>query len=328
MPIGLLGINHKNAPLEIREKMAKGCQRLFSLSSPIPSILLLTCNRCEVYFSYDNAAAGHSMILSLLRMEGLEEYTQKWYSYFEKEAFLHLAKVCCGFDSAILCETEIQGQVKAAYLHAQELGTVSGELHILFQKCLMIGKSVRERWPRLKASPELEEMVLNLAKDHFGDNLPTPLFVGCSEINHKIAHYFEKKGIEKIAVCNRTTKKSELFSSRFHADMLPWTRLKEDIKHFSWVIVATKSPYAIIHPTFFPKRNPYLFFDLSVPRNISLSCPGKVYNIDEVCAYIEKKKSEKRLHIENAKKYIEEKVDFHSRRLILRSPFPLQAQEC
>jgi glutamyl-tRNA reductase len=328
MPIGALGINHKNAHLEMREKMAQACQRLFSLSSPMPCVLLLTCNRCEIYFSYEDAAAAHSMILSLLRQEGCEELTQKWYSYFEKDAFLHLAQVCCGFDSAIFLETEIQGQVRAAYCHAQELGKLSRELHILFQKCLQIGKSVRERWPTLKANPELEEMIFSLAKDHFGEKLPAPLFVGCSEINCKIAHYLRRKGIEKLAFCNRTSEKSHLFSTQFSASVLPWNKLQGHIKYYSWVIAATKSPYILIDQDCFPREHSCLFFDLSVPRNVSTGCPGKLYNIDEVCACIEKKKSEKLLLAKSAKRHIEEMVEFHYGRLTLRSSSMLQVQEC
>src|SRR6185295_5000201 len=112
MTIGVFGINHKQADVTLREKLSNAFQRHFSINSPIRnSVLIATCNRVELYFSGDDLAEIHQSIIALLRQEVSEEFEQKCYSFFGKDCFWHLAKVTAGLDSAIVAETEIQGQV-------------------------------------------------------------------------------------------------------------------------------------------------------------------------------------------------------------------------
>src|SRR5262249_51645888 len=124
MRIGVVGINHKLADLKLRETLAKACQRRFgpgqSTHGSHTFILLSTCNRTEVYFSSEDLAQSHSYFLSILNQEVDEDFDQKLYSYFGKDCFLHLSRVTSGLDSAIVAETEIQGQVKSAYENANE----------------------------------------------------------------------------------------------------------------------------------------------------------------------------------------------------------------
>ena len=120
----MLGINHKLADLKLRELLAKASQRRFgagiSTHGSHHFILLSTCNRTEIYFCSDDLAATHTYLLSILRNEVDEEFDQKLYSYFGRDCFHHLARVTAGLDSAIVAETEIQGQVKKAYEFAAQ----------------------------------------------------------------------------------------------------------------------------------------------------------------------------------------------------------------
>src|SRR4051812_9744096 len=119
MRVGIVGINHKLADLKLRERLAKACQKRFGPFQAVHGdhhfILLSTCNRTEVYFSSDDLAATHSYLLSILRTDVEEEFDHKLYSYFGTDCFSHLTRVTSGLDSAIIAETEIQGQVKTAY---------------------------------------------------------------------------------------------------------------------------------------------------------------------------------------------------------------------
>jgi len=152
MRIGLVGINHKLASLSLRESLAKAFRKCFGNSHPF--ILLLTCNRIELYFSSPDLAATHTAILSALKKETSCECDQKLYSFFGMECFLHLAKVTAGFDSAIMAETEIQGQVKQAYEEALKSKKLPSELHFLFQKSLHISKLCRSKYDLGRGMPE------------------------------------------------------------------------------------------------------------------------------------------------------------------------------
>src|ERR1700722_6536475 len=211
MRIGIIGINHKSAELRLREKLAKACERLFgSLYSyhhpEISFVLLSTCNRTEIYFHAEDPSETHTYLLNALRCEIEEEFEHKIYSYFGNECFFHLARVTAGVDSALVGETEIQGQVKRAYEMAHALRSLDQELHFLFQKCLKIGKNVRSNTEFSYGLPSIEEAILNVGKKLLG-NLEKRkiLFVGLSEINHKIFVHFKQMGCCNISLCNRST---------------------------------------------------------------------------------------------------------------------------
>lgn len=296
MNIGVIGINHKLAPLALRETIAKACTRRFGLGNPLSDgtfVLLSTCNRCELYFHAASLAYSHEQILSILREEIEEEFDQKLYTFFGFECFLHLAKVASGLDSAILAETEIQGQVKSAYEMATQLRSLSKDLHFLFQKCLKIAKDVRKEHLIACQVPDLEHALFWHAKEYFKDQLPAPLFIGTSEINLKIARFFQHKGIKEMHICNRTDATSAHHASQLPAHVLSWNDLKAHWHTFSWIITATKSPHHILQ--YMPQLDKkMLLIDLAVPRNIdpnlnTSSC--KVLNIDDLNLLLEKRKA-------------------------------------
>lgn len=112
MRIGVIGINSKLASLQLRERLAKACQKHFALQNclhgPHRIVQLSTCNRTELYFYSHDLAEAHTYILNVLRQEIQDEFDQKLYSYFGCDCFQHLCRVATGLDSAIIGETEIQ----------------------------------------------------------------------------------------------------------------------------------------------------------------------------------------------------------------------------
>jgi len=284
MHIGVIGINHKSATVALRETIAKACSRRFSLENPLGCgtfVLLSTCNRSELYFCTDSLSTGHEQIVSILKDEVADDFDQKLYTFFGYDCFLHLAKVCAGLDSAIVAETEIQGQVKNAYAQATALRPLSKDLHFLFQKSLKIAKEIRRDHLSELHVPDLEHAIYWQAKEYFANNLPPPLFVGASQINCKIAHFLRYKGIEDIHFCSRSNQTIV----GLDAKMVPWERLKE----FSWIISATKSPNFIVKEDMLSDR-PQLLIDLAVPRNIDPSLQSatcKLLNIDDLNLLLE-----------------------------------------
>ncbi len=293
MRIGVVGINHKLAPVDLRERVAAAFQRHFCLENPLksfseesPFILLSTCNRSELYFSAPDLAYAHQAILALLKKELSDDFEQKLYTFFGLDCFLHLAKVTAGLDSAIIAETEIQGQVKGAYETACGLRSLCSELHFLFQKSLKIGKEVRSRYQIEKSLPDLEHALFFHATDFLKKSTFRTLFVGASEINLKIAHFFMQKG-QLITFCNRTPISSLPFNA------IGWHELQNAWKEFELVVCATKSPHYLLHPC---EQAPQqqLLVDLSVPRNIDpMLAQGRrhLLNIDHLQLFLQSRRS-------------------------------------
>lgn len=275
MHVGVIGINHKLADLKLREKLAKACHKLFRpgcfFYDGHHCILLSTCNRTEVYFSSHDLPTTHIFLLDLLRSEVEEDFEHKLYSYFGSDSFAHLVRVAAGLDSAIIAETEIQGQVKAAYEQASEFHTFPKDLHILFQKSLMISKKIRSELHLGRGMPNLEHAIFTTGKHFFKtiENISV-LFVGASDINEKILSFLKTKKINDITLCNRSHDTAQEIASQHEINLMDWDQLSTAWHNYQWVIFGTKAPEFLIsrsgHLNHFVDHK--LIMDLSVPRNV------------------------------------------------------------
>lgn len=292
MRLGVIGINHKLADLKMRERLAQACQRRFHPSvcahGQHAFVLLSTCNRTEVYFSSEELAATHTYLLEVLRSEIGQDVEQKLYTFFGRDCFRHLARVVTGLDSAILCETEIQGQVRVAYELAVQYQRLPEELHFLFQKVLKVGKEVRATLPMGRGMPDLEHAVLQTGVGFFAQPKQSQvLFVGASEINLKIMGFLKRQGFERLSLCNRTDSKAGALAARLGVSWTPWDQLAH-WPRYDWIICGTKASQPVIHdshviPAFEGRK---LLIDLSVPRNVmpslALHAQISLYNIDQI----------------------------------------------
>lgn len=293
MRIGIVGINHKLADLKLREALAKTCQKRFGALQAVHEnrhhfVLLSTCNRTEIYFSSTDLAATHTYILSLMRMEVEEEFDHKLYSYFGSDCFLHLARVAAGLDSAVIAETEIQGQVKTAYEAVIDYHSLPSEIHYLFQRSLGIAKKVRTELRLGRGMPNLEQAILQTGKRLFDrPEEAKMLFVGASAINVKILQFIKQKRFLNVTLCNRSESEGHRIKSLFNVNYLEWNRLERWID-YDWIIFGTKSPDFLITGPVAGEAfsRPKLVMDLSVPRNVDPSVgeePGiELLNIDRL----------------------------------------------
>ena len=317
MRIGVLGMNHKLADLKLRENFAKTCQSHFGLNNPRHGrhciLLLSTCNRTEVYFASDVLAESHSYVLNILR-ENLpvidEGFDQKLYSYFGHDCFKHLARVTSGLDSAIVAETEIQGQVKIAYEKAAEGSILPCEMHYLFQKALKIGKKIRSELDLGRGVPSLEHAILNAGSYFFNEpEKVSILFVGASDINCKILNFLKGKRCQNITICNRTQSVAEEVSKKYHVANLEWSQ-KKMWTAFDWIIFGTKSPEHIISRHDLKKKpaSDKLIIDLCVPRNVdpNLSKEDSItlLNIDQINRMLKFRKKRMTRHLSRAEELV------------------------
>ncbi|HRD54977.1 MAG TPA: glutamyl-tRNA reductase [Parachlamydiaceae bacterium] len=321
MLVGVLGINHKLASLKLREALIHTAKRKFSPCSSIHSkhflVLLSTCNRTEIYFHSEDLAETHTYILSILRHEIKEEFDQKLYSYFGFDCFLHLARVTAGLDSAILAETEIQGQVKDAYESSQISQNLPKELHFLFQKALKTGKKIRFKSSLERGMPSLEHALFKLGKTQFAKPQNEKiLFIGASEINCKVLRYFKLKNFCQMTLSNRTEETGKKMARKWQTDFLPWEELC-NWKDYSWIICGTKAPNYLIENSFLFKSitDNKLMIDLSVPRNIDPSIGHHpnitLFNMDEISALLNCRTKNREETIQKAEEMIFQETEKH-----------------
>jgi glutamyl-tRNA reductase len=272
--VGVIGINHKLADLKLRERLAKVCQKRFGVLHAVHEdhyfVLLSTCNRIEIYFSSHDLPATHSFLLNILRLEVNEEFDHKLYSYFGMDCLHHLTRVILGLDSAVIAETEIQGQVKTAYENIAEAHSLPKELHFLFQKALNTAKKIRSELPLGRGMPNLEYAILQAAKHVFAVPEETHLlFIGASEINLKILNFLKAKRFQAITLCNRSDQYAHQLSTHYHIQQLQWAHLHR-WNEYDWIIFGTKSTDYLITKKDITQRSRghQLIMDLCVPRNV------------------------------------------------------------
>lgn len=295
MRVGVVGVNHKLAPLGLRELLARVCTQQFSIYDPMhlphQFVLLSTCNRTEIYFHSDDLALTHTYILNLLKRDVSQELEQKLYSFFGPCCFHHLCRVTAGLDSAILAETEIQGQVKKAYLRATSQTHLPSEFHFLFQKALQAGKKVRHTHALPTGEMNLEKMIYETGAKFFAEGgFGRLLLVGASEINGNILNYLRSKNLPSITLCNRSAENGNHLAEKFGVAYLPWKQ-RHEWNQFDWIIYGTASPEPILLADHIRETTKnHLIFDLSVPRNVE-PCIAKfpnisLWNIDQINARI------------------------------------------
>ncbi len=319
MRFGVLGINHKSADLVYREMLAKACYRKLRLDSllaeQLSCVLLMTCNRTEIYFSADDLAAAHSLLLHALREEIETPFEHKLYAYFGCDCFSHLAKVTAGLDSMIVAESEIQRQVKLSYEQTCLHYSLPSCMHFLFQKSLQMGKLVRSQLPC--GNMTLPKMVHALSS-HLCPDLSNRqiLFIGNSEVNRKVMGHFKSKGIQQITLCTRSLTSAQSFARQHQLQLIDWSQLfSEHLRtwdEFDVVIAGTNASNFLLKPQDLSVANTRVIFDLGVPRNVDPRLARHplltLFNVDELGEMIVNSQVKHVAQMDQAERLIEEKV--------------------
>jgi len=305
MRIGVLGVNYKSAPLELREKIAQACRHL----SP-NKIVLSTCYRTEIYFSQDDLAVAQSELFYYLKKRAPHSQEYGFYTFFDAECFFHLACVTAGLDSAMLAESDVQRQVKLAYENTRLQQALPAPLHYLFQKALKLGKAVRSSFPLFQSPHHLEGMIYQLVEKIVGStgNL---LFIGNSDINRKIIHYFWRKGKRQMTLCTRDLSSAQPFALDYQLTLKDRSEI-DNWSLYEGVISATHTEEHLINRVPENSRT-RLILDLSVPRSVDPSItrnPGlTLFNMEQIGAFFESYHSLRLTEVDSIKNYLQESVE-------------------
>lgn len=283
MALLVLGINHKSAPIKLREKLAfdaarlpEALQSLRSLSNVREAAILSTCNRSELYCICEEQDASSILTwLSSYHEVPLLQFSDKAYEKWQGAAVRHMMEVASGLDSMVLGEPQIFGQMKSAYSNAQHANTLGPELSRLFQHIFSSAKEIRSE-TELGAHPiSLAYISLTLAKRIFSDITENRvLLIGAGEMIELVAKHFHESGVQHIIVANRTLEKADLIAQQVNGHSITLTELPEQLFKADIVITSTAAPVAILGKgaveSALKKRmhKPMFMVDLAVPRDI------------------------------------------------------------
>lgn len=305
MNIQILGLNHKTAPIEIREKLVFSqeslAEALFLLkkySSVEENLILSTCNRVEIYAVVKDALSGaediQDFICNFHRVRR-EDIRNHFYLFKDIEAIRHLFKVVSSLDSMILGETQIFGQVKDAYSKARQCNTAGRNLSSLFEEAIRAGKRVRTETQIGKGAVSISTAAIELAKKIFEDLAGKKvLIIGAGKIGELVVKNLYSRGIETVLVANRTFARAKELAEIFKGKAIGFEeigRALED-KDADILISSTSAPHFILDKNdlrlIMQKRNhaPLFIIDLGLPRNIDpqINAIGNtyLYNIDDL----------------------------------------------
>ncbi len=300
MSLLALGLNHKTAPVDIRERAAfpadgldEPLRGLRSLPGVREAAIVSTCNRTEVYCDLDEASE-RDIISWFMDYHQLKpgQLTPYLFSHLDRAAVCHLLRVCSGLDSLVLGEPQILGQIKQAYAHADQCGALGSQLGKLFQHAFTVAKQVRTD-TAIGASPvSVAFAAVSLAKQIFGDlSGHTALMLGAGETVELALRHLNTQGIGELIIANRTLSRAERLANEFD-QQVPTRAISlgevNDVLHKADIVIAsTASPLPILGKGAAEsalkrrKRRPMFMVDIAVPRDIE----PQVGELDDVFLY-------------------------------------------
>ncbi len=324
----LVGMNHRTAPLKIRERIEFNEENLERFLPLLPryegieeAVIICTCNRMEIYAWVKQMNTGITSIKNFIadNYRGDHKLGSFLYTLTGKEAISHLFKVSSGLDSQVMGEDQILGQVKKVYRLATEVNATNGFLKLLFHRSISVGKKVRERTGVSYGKLSVGSVGVGLAKKVLG-NLEGKviLIVGAGEISELVAANLAKEGVKSIFVSNRTYGKARYLAHTLKGKAIQFDKLDEGLKKADIVISSTAAPHYLIKRSMVKKimdrrDKPLLFIDLALPRDIEPTVADlervTLYNMEDLDLVIEGNMVKRTKEAEKAEEIVREEVE-------------------
>ena len=334
MSMVLIGVNHKTAPIEVRERIAisrddlpETTRALAAVPGVSECMIVSTCNRVEILAAVEPDAAGLAGFLQ--RHFGLDPavLAPHLYEHRDQEAVRHLFRVAASLDSMVVGEPQILGQVKEAFAVARAAGTVGGQLEHLLQSTFAAAKKVRSETEIGSNSVSIASVAVELSRKIFGSLQGRTVFlVGAGKMSELAARHLVQQGAGAILVTNRTLERARRIAESFAGQVIPFEQLYDAASQTDIVISSTGAPHPIFrreHGQAFMHRRrnrPMFFIDIAVPRDVDPAM-GKlegifVYDIDDLQAVAAAHMVERSREATDAEALIAAEVErFHQRLL-------------
>lgn len=329
MYIVMGGLNHRTAPVEVREKLSFSSSQLSLAFSHLKKtgclagcVILSTCNRTEIYAtSLDKEKAREEVKSFLSTRSGLSPDALGPHLYFYTcyQAVCHLFRVAAGLDSMVLGETEILGQVREAYQQAQESGATDRVLNTFFRQAIAVGKKVQTQTRIGRSAVSLSSAAVGLAREKLGSlEGQTVLVVGAGKMSNLTAKQLASCGVSTILVANRSYPRAHALAEQFGGQAVRWSDLPSCLRKATVVISCTSAPHYVLR---YPLINqvmaerdfsPLVLVDIAVPRDVDpqvREIPGvALWDIDDLQQVVEANLEERKKCVAQAEEIVKEEV--------------------
>ncbi|NQU07934.1 MAG: glutamyl-tRNA reductase [Candidatus Abyssubacteria bacterium] len=330
MDILVVGLNHKTAPVEVRETLAfteqTVARALMELKGRMPGaevVILSTCNRVEMYVASSEAEKLSDGIVSFLaefHEISPNRFEPHLYHYCDRDAVRHLFTVGSSLDSLVVGEAEILGQVKKAYMLALEEDTSGKVLNNLFQRAFGVAKAVRTSSSIGTGRVSVASVAVEFAQKVFTDfSDKTVMIIGAGEMAELTLKHLVQSGISAVIVANRTYEKAVRLADEHDGMAIMYDSFVDNMHRADVIISTSGAPHYIIHAKHLAqvlkaRRNkPILLIDIAVPRDIHPDLDhvenAYLYNIDDLQRVVSENMTVREKELEHCASIIEEETD-------------------
>ena len=338
MNIVLIGLSHKTAPVEVRERLAFGQPRIAdALSSLVDQetvdegVIVSTCNRVELLASAPAGAQKGIERLTCFLCDfhslSLNNINGHLYRHTDTEAIKHLFRVASSLDSMVVGESQILGQIKEAYQEAVNAGTVGRVLSQLMHRTISVAKRIRTETAISQKPVSISSVAVELANRVFGKlSAHTVMLVGAGEMGELAALNLMEAGAGRLFVTNRTADKAGAVAQRLGVSAISFDAFYETLPATDIVICSTGAPDYVIRPAETRqalksrRKGPVLFIDISVPRNIDPAVADLdnafLFDIDDLQSVVKANISEREQEARSAEAIIEAEVQQFAKHLL------------
>ena len=326
----IVGLNHRSAPVEVRERLAfnngtlaAALRRLVDTDTVREGMILSTCNRVEIITSaVDVSAADERVKTFLAETQGSSRaaFEEHLYTRTGKDALSHLFRVAASLDSLVVGEPQILGQVKDAYATASEVGTLGEVLHRCFHKTFAVAKRVRSETRVAAKAVSVSSAAVELARsifDHLQDK--TAMVIGAGEMGELAVRHLQNHGIGKVLVTNRTFSRAVELAKEFNGTVVPFEQFHKHLYLADIIIGSAGGDEYLVRTAAVEealrerKRRPMFLIDLGVPRNFDPRLNKLenifLYDIDDLEHVIEGNKDEREREALKAEAIVTEEVE-------------------
>ncbi|MCW9023502.1 MAG: glutamyl-tRNA reductase [Gammaproteobacteria bacterium] len=330
MTLLAFGINHKTAPVSIREKVAfppekieSALQDILQQAAASEAAIVSTCNRTELYVGVNDDNHNHVIewFQSYHNLSN-EELNPYIYTHHDNAAVLHLLRVASGLDSLVLGEPQILGQIKDAFHTASHAGTIGQQLSRLFQHTFTVAKQVRTE-TAIGASPvSVAFAAVRLARQIFSNlSEHTALLIGAGETIELVARHLHEQDVKHIIVANRTVERAESLAKGFNGEAIALADMPERLVDADIIIASTASQLPILGKGAVEralkqrKHRPMFMVDIAVPRDIEPEVNKLsdvyLYTVDDLHEVIEEGRQSREEAAEQAEEIIINQVEHY-----------------
>ncbi len=327
-----VGLNYRTTPVEVRERLAfaegqvpVAVQQVRGLPGFEESVVLSTCNRVELYAAHTLPSGdhGHALLreylVSNFKLDPEHAEAMVLYNLDRAEAARHLFRVVSGLDSMVLGETEIFGQVKAAYKVALETGTTGRALNKLFQQAFTVGKKVRNDTTIQRGSTSVGSVAVDLAEKVHDLKNCRVMLVGAGEMSRTCAQSLLSRGAKSIIVSNRSYDKAVELATEMKGTAMKFDEWEHALHEVDVIISSTSAPHFVIKPEqieqVMRKRRwePLLIIDIAVPRDVDPAVNELegvyLYDIDALQAIADDGRRERERQLVSCEQIIEAQLE-------------------